>query len=129
VKTNQGNDYAAAQLGGSPSAANVAKYVGLTANGTAPAAGDTSLTGEIATAGGGLVRKAGTYAHTTGAASYTITTTFTANASDALPVTVAKRGIFDQASAGALVFETLVSPSATLSAAGDQLTLTDTVSL
>lgn len=129
MKTNAGNDYAAAQLGGSPSATNVAKYVGLTANGTAPAAGDTSLTGEISTAGGGLVRKAGTYAHTTGTANYTITTTFTATASDALPVTINKRGIFDQAAGGALVFETLVSPSATLSAAGDQLTITDTISV
>ena len=54
---------------------------------------------------------------------------FTANGSDALPVTIAKRGIFDAASAGNLVFETLVSPTATLSASGDSLTLTDTISM
>lgn len=129
MRTNAGADFQAAQMAGAASATNVAKYVGLTANVTAPAAGDTTLTGEITTAGGGLVRKAGTYAHTTGVASYTITTTFTANGSDSLPVTVGKRGIFDQASGGALVFETLVSPTATLSAVGDQLTLTDTVNL
>lgn len=129
LKTNAGNDYQSKQMGGAASATAIAIYVGLTANVTAPAAGDTTLTGEITTAGGGLIRKAGTYAHTTGAASYTITTVFTANGSDALPVTIGKRGIFDAAAAGNLVFETLVSPTATLSTAGDQLTLTDTVTL
>lgn len=129
LKTNAGNDFQAAQMGGSASATAVAKYVGLTANTTAPAATDTTLTAEIATAGGGLIRKAGTYGHTTGAASYTITTVFTANGSDSLPVTVGKRGIFDAVTAGNLVFSTLVSPTATLSASGDQLTITDTISL
>jgi hypothetical protein len=52
---------------------------------------------------------------------------FTANGSDSLPVTIGKRGVFDAASAGNMVFETLVSPTATISASGDQLTLTDTV--
>lgn len=129
LKTNAGNDFQAAQMGGSASATAVAKWVALTANTTAPAAGDTTLTAEIATGGGGLIRKAGTYAHTTGAASYTITTTFTANGSDSLPVTIGKRGIFDAAAAGNLVFTTLVSPTATISASGDSLTLTDTISL
>lgn len=78
--------------GGAP-----AWYIALTANSTAPAAGDTTLASEITTAGGGLVRKLATYAHTAGASSYTL-------------------------------FETLVSPTATLSASGDQLTITQTVS-
>lgn len=129
LKTNAGNDFQAKQMGGSASATAVAKWVAITANTTAPAAGDTTLTAEIATGGGGLVRAAGVYAHTGSAASYTITITFTANGSDALPVTVGKAGIFDAASAGNLVFETLVSPTATLSASGDALTLTQTVSL
>lgn len=129
LKTNAGNDFQAAQMGGAASATAVAKWVALTANATAPAAGDTTLTGEITTAGGGLIRKAGTYAHTAAAASYTITTVFTANGTDALPVTIAKRGIFDAASAGNLVFETLLGTTATLSASGDSLTLTDTISL
>lgn len=126
MRTNAGADFQAKQMAGAASATAVAKWVGLTANSTAPAAGDTTLTGEIVTAG--LTRQAGTYAHTTGAASYTITTTFTAQAAD-VPVTVAKRGIFDALSGGTLVFETLVAPTATLSAAGDTLTLTDTVTL
>lgn len=129
MKTNAGNDFQARQMSGAASATAVAKFVAITANATAPAAGDTTLAGEITTAGGGLVRQAGIQAHTTGAASYTITTTFTANGTDALPVTIAKRGHFDQISGGLLVFETLVSPTATLSASGDALTLTDTVTL
>ena len=128
--TNAGKDFVAKQLAGAASATAVAKFVGITANSTAPAAGDTTLTGEITTAGGGLVRQTGVYAHTLGTASYTITSTFTANGSDALPVTIAKRGVFDQlALGGTLVFETLVSPTAVFAAVSDSLTLTDTVSV
>lgn len=127
--TNAGKDMIAAQIAGSASATAVAKWVALTANTTAPAAGDTTLTAEITTAGGGLIRKTGVYAHTGGTSTYTLTTVFTANGSDALPVTIGKRGVFDAASAGNMVYETLVSPTATLSASGDVLTLTDTVTL
>jgi hypothetical protein len=130
LKTNAGNDFQAKQMaGGTASATAVAKWVALTANTTAPAATDTTLTAEITTGGGGLIRTVGVYAHTTSAANYTLTTTFTANGSDSLPVTIGKRGVFDAASAGNLVFTTLVLPTATLSASGDVLTLTDTVSL
>lgn len=109
-------------------------YIALTANSSAPAAGDTSLSGEIANAGGGLIRKLATYAHTTGVASYSLAATFTAVSGDVagvpLPVTIAKAGIFNTvvSSTGRMQFETAVSPTATLSAAGDQLTITDTVS-
>lgn len=128
--TNGGKDFVAKQLAGPASATAVAKFVGITANSTAPAAGNTTLAGEITTAGGGLVRQTGVYAHTLGTASYTITSTFTANGSDALPVTIAKRGVFDQlALGGTLVFETLVSPTAVFSAVSDSLTLTDTISV
>ncbi len=129
MRTQGGTDFQAAQMAGSASATAVAKWMGLTANSAAPAAGDTTLTGEIATAGGGLVRAAGAYAHTAGTNTYTVTNTFTANGSDALPVTVAKIGVFTAASAGTLVFETLLSATATLSASGDQLTVTQTVTL
>lgn len=129
LKTNAGNDFQAKQMGGAASATAVAKWVAVTANSTAPSAASTTLTGEITTGGGGLVRATGTYAHTTGAASYTITITFTANGSDSLPVTLAKFGIFDAASSGNLVFETLLSATATLSASGDSMTLTQTVTL
>lgn len=128
--TNAGRDFVAKQIAGAASATAVAKFVGITANATAPAAGDTTLTSEITTAGGGLIRQTGIYAHTNGTATFTITSTFTANGSDALPVTIAKRGIFDQlAVGGTLVYEVLVTPTATLSAVNDSLVLTDTVTI
>jgi hypothetical protein len=128
---NSGIDFQAAQMGGTPGAAAV--YIGLTANATAPAAADTTLTAEITTAGGGLIRGAvaATYSHSTGVASYTLVKTFTANGTDALPVTIAKIGVFTAAtSGGTMVFETLLTPStATLSASGDSLQVTESVSL
>jgi len=104
-------------------------YIAITANSTAPAATDTSLSGEITTVGGGLIKKLATYAHTTGVASYSLAATYTANGSDSLPVTIAKAAVFNSivATTGRMQFETLVSPTATLSASGDQLTLTFTV--
>lgn len=109
-------------------------FMGLTANATAPAATDTSLASEITTAGGGLVRQICPYAHTAGAASYTLTPVFTANGSDSLPVTIAKIGVFTSMvvtdTTSTLLFTTLLTPAtATLSASGDQLTITETVSM
>ena len=106
-------------------------YMALTANSTAPAATDTSLTAEITTASGGLIRQAAAYAHTAGASSYTLTGTYTANGSDSLPVTIAKIGTFDclTGASGVMLHETLLSTTATLSASGDQLTVTQTVSM
>ena len=104
-----------------------APWMALTANVTAAGATDTTLPAEITTAGGGLIRKLGTYAHTAGVASYTITTVFTANGSDSLPVTVGKMGTFNSISSGTMAFETLLNATATLSLSGDQLTCTDTV--
>lgn len=108
-----------------------APYMGITANASAASAADTTLPGEITTAGGGLVRGLCTYAHTLAAASYTLTKTFTANGSDALPVTAAKQGIFDGmvVSNTAMVFETLLNATATFTASGDQMTVTETVSM
>jgi hypothetical protein len=105
----------------------------LTANASAALATDTALTGEITTAGGGLIRQLATYAHTTGASSYSLAATFTANGSDSLgsPVTIAKIGIFNTltGATGRMQFETLLSATATITAIGDALTVTDTVSL
>jgi hypothetical protein len=105
-------------------------YMALSTNGTAPSATDTTLTSEITTAGGGLIRKLATYAHTTGASSYSLAATFTVNGSDTgLPVTIQKIGIFNSLTSGRMQFETLLSATATLSAVGDSVTVTDTVSL
>jgi hypothetical protein len=128
--TNAGKDAIASMVGDrSGSRAAVADYLALTANVTAPSATDTTLTAEIATAGGGLIRASATYAHTGGTAAYTLVKVFTANGSDALPVTIGKVGVFNASSAGAMVWETLLGTTATLSASGDALTITETVTL
>jgi hypothetical protein len=129
LKTNAGNDVQARQMasaGAAASATAVLKWMGLTANVTGPAAGDTTLAAEIVTAG--LTRQAAALAHTTATNTYTVTGTFTAQAGD-VPITVGKMGVFDALAAGNLGFTTLVSPTATLSAAGDVLTVTQTVTM
>lgn len=128
--TNAGKDFAASALGDrSGSRAAAADYIALTANSSSAAAGDTTLTGEIATASGGLIRATATYAHTGGTATYTLTKTFTANGNDSLPVTIAKIGVFNASSSGTMAWESLLSSTATLSAVGDALTITETITL
>lgn len=106
-------------------------YMGLTANAGAAADGTTSLTGEITTVGGGLIRQLATYAHTAAGATSTLTQTFTANGTDALPVTVAKIGVFQGVvqAASRIFFETLINATATLTTSGDQVQITETVTL
>lgn len=129
MQTTAGRDWICDSLGKTASRPAAADYMAITANATAPSAGDTTLTAEIATASGGLIRAQATYAHTGGAATYTLTKTFTANGSDSLPVTIAKMGIFNASSSGTMPFETLVSPTATLSAVADAVTITETVTV
>ena len=105
-------------------------YIGLTATSTAPSASDTSLTGQITTAGGGLVAASATYAHTSGTSTATLTKTFTANGSDSLPVTIAQVGLRSASGTGGTFHSrTLLSSTATLSASGDALTVTWTFTL
>jgi hypothetical protein len=108
-------------------------YMALTADTGSVLATDTTLPGELTTAGGGLIRKLATYAHTTGASSYSLAATFTANSNDVSggAVTIHKIGIFNTLTpaTGRMLFETVLSANATLSASGDQLTVTDTISM
>lgn len=106
-------------------------YMGLTATATAAVDGDTALTGEITTAGGGLIRALGTYAHTAAATTTTLTKTYTANGTDALPVTIAQMGVFQGVlvAASRMIFRTVLNATATLSASGDQLQVTHTTTL
>ena len=124
IKTNGGVDLICRLLGdtssngtGSYAAAN---YIGVTANSTTPAASDTVLAGEITS--GTLARAQAAYAHTNGTASYTLTKTFTSDQT----VVLAKMGVFNAATSGTLVFESLLSSAASL-VSGDTLTLTHTV--
>jgi hypothetical protein len=125
--TNAGRDMIAAQVLGTSAQPAAANYIALTANSADPVATDTTLTGEITTAGGGLIRKQATYAHTGGTSTATLTATYTANGSDVLPVTVAKIGVFNASTSGTMAFETKPSITATLSASGDATTITETV--
>jgi hypothetical protein len=117
--------------GGAPAA-----YMALANNATAvaPAATDTALTGEITTASGGLIRKLATYAHTAasgGAGTTTLTKTWTANGSDSLPVTVSQIGVFQGVvvAASRMFFKTALNANATLTTSGDQVQVTETVTL
>lgn len=122
LRTNAGADWQAAVMGGDTQPAS-AQYIALTTNATAPAAGDTTLTGEINS--GGLARAEGAYTHTNGTTSYKITKTFTATASH---TAVAKAGLFNASSSGTMVFETLLASTATL-AIDDTLTIEWTVNI
>lgn len=105
-----------------------ALFMGLSANATAVSMSDVALPSEIATAGGGLIRKICVMAHTAGANTTTATAVFTANGSDSLPVTVAKLGIGPSiVSTVRNALQTLLSATATLNVIGDQLTITDTI--
>lgn len=104
-------------------------WVAISKNATAVSASSTTLSEEIVTSEGGLIRKNATYAHTTGTATATLTVTFTANTHDALPITVKKFAIFNkEKTGGTMCIETLLT-EATFSAAGDNATLTETLEL
>lgn len=99
-----------------------ANWIGLTANSDPPDANNTTLAGEITT--GTLARAQAVFAHTNGTDSYTLTKLFTSDQS----VTVAKAGVFNASTAGAMAFETLLDSVAILES-GDQLQSTQTVTM
>lgn len=116
-----------------PDGPTAVRFMGLSANTTSlgTPSTNTSLPGEITTAGGGLIRQACAWAHTASTAVTTLTAVFTANGSDSLPVTLGSEGTFSSMVVAAVVqtmfFNTLFSPTATLSSIGDQLTATQTI--
>jgi hypothetical protein len=120
--TNAGKDFISAQIGSTSPGSNGANYIALTTNAAAPAATDTTLTGEITT--GGLQRQQGVYAHTNGQSTFTISKTFTANATQ---TNVQKAGLFTASSGGTMMAENTFSPVSL--AANDQLTITWTITL
>jgi hypothetical protein len=95
---------------------------------------DGTTISELWFSGGGLKRKLGTWAHTTGTNTFTLTTTWTANGSDTLPQAIAKWGAFaaevtaapTTATSGPMLFNTNLPSTATLAAVGDNVTTTDT---
>ncbi len=125
--TNGGRDLMHAQVtdaGSQPAAFN---YVALTASTSTPLVTDTTLPGEISTAGGGLIRAAATVAHTAGTNTTTLTITFTSNGTDVLPVVIAQIGVFNVVTpaTGQPLFHTVLSGTATISVPGDNVTVTE----
>lgn len=104
-------------------------FMGLTATTTAAVGGDTTLAGEIVTASGGLIRKIAARAHTLGTSLVTLTGSFTVNGSDTIPVTVAQIAEFTSITGGIMPFRTVMNANATLSAIGDPLTVTHSVTV
>lgn len=103
-------------------------YMALTTNATGASATDTSLAEELT--GSGWTRAQCTYAHTTGATTYTLTKTFTS--ADATPRTINKMAIFNALSnAGTpaqMIFESAITSPPTL-VSGDTITVTETVTI
>lgn len=106
-------------------------FMAISANASAVNMTDTTLPGEITTGTGdsGLIRKIGVVAHTAGANTTTLTAVFTASGvGGGLPVTVAKMAIGPSIVATYKnALQTLLTATATLNIAGDQLTITDTM--
>ena len=109
-------------------------FMGLTATNITPGATDHALSGEYTVAGGGLVRKICPYALTSGTSPMTMTLTpvFTANGTDTLPQTfyAISLGVSMVVAATTLIqkFEASLSAPQTISASGDQLTVTSSIS-
>lgn len=108
-------------------------FMAITTDATSPNATDTTLPSEIVAASSGCLRKLATYAHTTSATSYTMTTTYTYTSTDSSfgSRSIAKMGMFNTVvgATGIIQFETLLSAAATLTATGDALTVTQTVTM
>lgn len=114
-------------------------FVGLTITNITPGATDTALSGEYVVgtpsgvaAGAGFLRKIAPYAQTLGTSprSITLTPVFTGVVTvDIYPQTFYAIGVFNSmvAGSGGMKFETSLNASATVAAAGDNITVTETV--
>lgn len=102
------------------------RYMALTENASAAAAGNTVLTGELTT--GGCGRALVTYAHTNDAATLTLQKAFSVTAT--FPA-IHRMGLFSASNptaAGIMVFESVLNADASV-VNGDTLTVTDTITL
>jgi hypothetical protein len=122
--TNAGEDVISRQTGcgatSAPACANGGVFIALSTDSGAPAAADTVCPSESAVSG--LARALGTYAHSAGTNTHTISHTFTLGTAGA--VVIAKVCMLDAASGGSLFAETLLASTATVNAVGDQITIT-----
>lgn len=102
------------------------RFMALTENASAAAAGNTALTGEITT--GGCARALTTYAHTNDAATLTLQKAFSVTASFPAIHRMALLTCSTLTAAGIMVFESVLNADANV-VNGDTLTVTDTVTL
>jgi hypothetical protein len=105
----------------------LARFMGLTVDTGAAAAGDTTLASEQTV--NGLGRAKATYAHSAAAATYTLANTFNVITTGA--ITIHKGGLFTAANTtagGVMVFEAVLASDAIVQA-GDTLIVTATVTL
>lgn len=123
LRTTVGIDFWDSQLFKVGTAAATANFIALTTDATAPAAGDSTLTSELTT--NGLARAQASDAHTSGTAQSVLSHTWTYTGSTS--VVIAKAGLFNAASLGSMVLETLLSSTATVSANGDTVTVSWTI--
>lgn len=103
-----------------------ARFMGVTADASAAAAGDTVLTSEITT--NGLGRAKTTYAHTGGTSTYTALNSFSVSGG---PQTLHRGALFTAANttaAGIMVFEAVLNADA-ICTTGDTVQITATVTL
>ena len=120
--TDAGKDFISAQIGSASASANGANYIALSSDSTAPAATDTVLAGEIS--GNGLDRSQGSYSHTLGTNTVTVTEVFSATGA---ANNIQKAGLFTAASGGTMLAENTFSSVNLIS--GDQLTITWTITI
>jgi hypothetical protein len=123
LRTTAGINWQADVMGNGSQPAS-ARYIAITEDATAPAAGDTALATELAVEG--LARALGTYAHTGGATSYTITFTFTKTSGGAR--TINKIALFNAAAVGTMPFESAM-PNPPVLVTNDTLAVTVTVNI
>ena len=107
---------------GSPSATALATFIALTNTVSfTPAIGDTTLSGEQTT--NGLARTSSLTPTTANPAVFSHTFTYSGSS----PVTLTGCGLFTASSGGTLVLETAFASSGTVSASGDTITVTWTI--
>lgn len=101
-----------------------ARFMALTTNSSAASASDTTLASEITT--GGCGRALATYAHTMGAATFTLQKAFSVTSTFTAIHKIGLFGCLTSAGADPMLFETVLNADATVTS-GDALTVTDTV--
>jgi hypothetical protein len=125
IRTNSGTDFQSGVMGGASNGTGAfapATYLAVSADVNPVVVTDLTLMGEILT--GSLARTLATYAHTTGATSFTQTVVFTSDQT----ITLSKSGLFNIGSGGRVCWEELwIQPR--LLTSGDQLSVSIQVNI